>query len=55
MRIERITLHDIGPFGEAVLELPPAPEKGGEVILFEGPNGSGKTTNVTFATYERIR
>lgn len=44
MRIERITLHDIGPFGEAVLELPPAPEKGGEVLLFEGPNGSGKTT-----------
>ncbi len=44
MRVERITLHEIGPFEDAVLQMPPAPEKGGELILFEGPNGSGKTT-----------
>jgi energy-coupling factor transporter ATP-binding protein EcfA2 len=44
MRVERITLKNIGPFTDAVIQIPPAPEKGGEVILFEGPNGSGKTT-----------
>jgi len=44
MRVERITLHEIGPFEDAVLQMPPASEKGGELILFEGPNGSGKTT-----------
>lgn len=44
MRVERITLKQIGPFADAVLQMPPPPAKGGEVILFEGPNGSGKTT-----------
>lgn len=44
MRVERITLHEIGPFEDAYLQMPPAPRSGGEVILFEGPNGSGKTT-----------
>ncbi|MFO0590835.1 MAG: AAA family ATPase [Polyangiaceae bacterium] len=44
MRVERIALKNIGPFEDAVLEMPPAPSTGGEVILFEGPNGTGKTT-----------
>jgi hypothetical protein len=42
-RIERITLQDIGPFDGASFE--PLPPTGpGELVLFEGPNGSGKTT-----------
>ncbi len=36
-------LHDIGPFDDAVLEFPESTGKG-EVVLFEGPNGCGKTT-----------
>jgi energy-coupling factor transporter ATP-binding protein EcfA2 len=44
MRVARIALHEIGPFEDAILEMPPPPDKGGEVFLFEGPNGSGKTT-----------
>jgi energy-coupling factor transporter ATP-binding protein EcfA2 len=45
MRVARIELKEIGPFDEAVLEIPP-PEEGqrGELVIFEGPNGSGKTT-----------
>ncbi len=45
MRIARLTLKKIGPFDEAVLEIP-APEEGrrGELVIFEGPNGCGKTT-----------
>lgn len=45
MRIARIELKEIGPFEEAVLEIP-EPEEGqrGELVIFEGPNGSGKTT-----------
>lgn len=42
-RIERITLKDIGPFDGASFD--PLPPTGpGELVLFEGPNGSGKTT-----------
>ena len=42
-RIERITLKDIGPFdGASFAPLPPTGP--GELVLFEGPNGSGKTT-----------
>ncbi len=43
MRITRMELHDIGPFDDAVLEFPESSGKG-EVVLFEGPNGCGKTT-----------
>lgn len=43
MRITRMELHDIGPFDDAVLEFP-EPVGKGEVVLFEGPNGCGKTT-----------
>lgn len=45
MRVARLELKGIGPFEDAVLEIPP-PEEGqrGELVLFEGPNGSGKTT-----------
>lgn len=43
MRIARIELRDVGPFDDAVLEIP-EPTGEGEVVLFEGPNGSGKTT-----------
>ncbi len=42
-RIERLTLDGIGPFDGATFE--PLPPSGpGELVLFEGPNGSGKTT-----------
>jgi energy-coupling factor transporter ATP-binding protein EcfA2 len=45
MRIVRLELVEIGPFEKAVLEIP-APDEGqrGELVIFEGPNGSGKTT-----------
>ena len=43
MRVARIELEDIGPFDRAVLEIP-EPHGPGEVVLIEGPNGSGKTT-----------
>jgi energy-coupling factor transporter ATP-binding protein EcfA2 len=42
-RIERITLQGVGPFDDATFA--PLPPSGpGELVLFEGPNGSGKTT-----------
>ncbi|MEP7121627.1 MAG: AAA family ATPase [Byssovorax sp.] len=45
MRISRLELDGIGPFEQAVFEIP-APPAGttGELVLFEGPNGCGKTT-----------
>jgi DNA polymerase III delta prime subunit len=42
-RIERITLEGVGPFDGATFE-PLPPTGAGELVLFEGPNGSGKTT-----------
>lgn len=45
MRIEQIELKEVGPFEDAVLQIPaPAEGQRGELVLFEGPNGSGKTT-----------
>jgi AAA domain, putative AbiEii toxin, Type IV TA system/AAA domain len=47
MRISRLELDGIGPFEQAVFEIPPPPEgTTGELVLFEGPNGCGKTTIV---------
>ncbi len=43
MRITRLTLKNIGPFDDATFEVPEARGEG-EVVLFEGPNGCGKTT-----------
>lgn len=43
MRISRLSLKNVGPFDDAALEFP-EPEGDGELVLFEGPNGSGKTT-----------
>lgn len=45
MRITRLELDGIGPFEKAEFEFPP-PDPGdpGELVLFEGPNGSGKTS-----------
>jgi len=43
MRITRLTLKNIGPFDDATFEVPETPGSG-EVVLFEGPNGCGKTT-----------
>jgi energy-coupling factor transporter ATP-binding protein EcfA2 len=45
MRVARLSLKDLGPFAEAVFEFPD-PLGPGELVLFEGPNGSGKTTVV---------
>jgi hypothetical protein len=44
MRIARIELDQIGPFDAASIDLP-APERGqrGELVIFEGPSGSGKS------------
>ena len=45
MRISRLELDGIGPFEKAVFEIPAPPEGTmGELVLFEGPNGCGKTT-----------
>lgn len=45
MRVAKIELKEIGPFEEAVFEIPPPAEgQRGELVIFEGPNGSGKTT-----------
>lgn len=43
MRITRLEMKNVGPFGGAVFEIPSASGPG-EVVLFEGPNGCGKTT-----------
>ena len=43
MRVARLELKDVGPFEDAVFEIP-EPKGPGELVLFEGPNGSGKTT-----------
>jgi energy-coupling factor transporter ATP-binding protein EcfA2 len=45
MRIARLELKEIGPFDDAVFEIPAPPEgQTGELVVFDGPNGSGKTT-----------
>ena len=45
MRVARLEIKDLGPFEDAALEIPPpADGQRGELVLFEGPNGSGKTT-----------
>ena len=51
MRLSRLELTRIGPFEEASFDIPePSPSTGsgarGELVLFEGPNGSGKTSIV---------
>lgn len=47
MRVARIELKEIGPFEDAVLEIPsPVEGQRGELVIFEGPNGCGKTTLV---------
>lgn len=44
MRLARLELKDIGPFEDAVFEIPEPTKGTGELVLFEGPNGCGKTT-----------
>jgi energy-coupling factor transporter ATP-binding protein EcfA2 len=44
MRLARLELKDIGPFEDAVFEIPEPAKGTGELVLFEGPNGCGKTT-----------
>ncbi|HSN96868.1 MAG TPA: AAA family ATPase, partial [Candidatus Nanopelagicales bacterium] len=45
MRIERLSLKNVGPFDDAMLVFPePEEPRAGELVLFEGPNGSGKST-----------
>ena len=43
MRVSKLELKNVGPFQDAVFEIP-EPKGPGELVLFEGPNGSGKTT-----------
>ncbi|MCC6555246.1 MAG: AAA family ATPase [Polyangiaceae bacterium] len=45
MRISRLAFKGVGPFEDATFDLP-EPEGPGELVLFEGPTGSGKTTVV---------
>lgn len=44
MRVARLELTGIGPFEAAVFTIPEPARGTGELVLFEGPNGSGKTT-----------
>ncbi|HVK66055.1 MAG TPA: ATP-binding protein, partial [Polyangium sp.] len=45
MRVARLELSGIGPFEDAVFEVPEPPAgSSGELVFFEGPNGCGKTT-----------
>ena len=45
MRIERLTLHDVGPFKDLDIAFRECPEPAkAEVHMFVGPNGSGKST-----------
>lgn len=45
MRIERLLLHDLGPFDRLDLHLPAGRrEARADVHLLVGPNGTGKTT-----------
>ena len=45
MRIERLILHDVGPFEHLDISFQPCPDPGkAEVHMFVGPNGSGKST-----------
>jgi hypothetical protein len=44
MRVARLELTGIGPFEAAVFAIPEPAKGRGELVLFEGPNGSGKTT-----------
>jgi DNA repair exonuclease SbcCD ATPase subunit len=44
MRVARLELTGIGPFEAAVFAIPEPAKGTGELVLFEGPNGSGKTT-----------
>jgi predicted ATP-binding protein involved in virulence len=45
MRIERLTLHDVGPFEDLDISFPECPDPTkAEVHMFIGPNGSGKST-----------
>lgn len=44
MRIARIELDQIGPFDAASIDIPaPAAGQRGELVIFEGPSGSGKS------------
>lgn len=44
VRIKRLELSNIGPFVGASIDFPPPTTDRGELILFEGSNGCGKTT-----------
>ena len=44
MRVARLELTGVGPFEGALFEIPEPSAGTGELVLFEGPNGSGKTT-----------
>ncbi len=44
MRVARLELTGVGPFEAAVFEIPEPTSGTGELVLFEGPNGCGKTT-----------
>lgn len=46
MRVARLELTGVGPFEAAVFEIPEPTSGTGELVLFEGPNGCGKTTVV---------
>jgi predicted ATP-binding protein involved in virulence len=44
LRIERVRLHNFGPFSRFSLEFQKTPEHLAEIHIFTGPNGSGKTS-----------
>ena len=45
MRIDQLLLKEIGPFKDALIELPEGTDpKMADVYLLTGPNGSGKST-----------
>lgn len=44
VRIASLELHNVGIFDQAILHFPPPNATTGNLVLFEGPNGTGKST-----------
>jgi hypothetical protein len=58
MRVAKLELSGVGPFEGAVFAIPDPTKGTGELVIFEGPNGCGKTTITEalahFAAYDEL-